>query len=161
MSKTKSEHETKAMSLGDHIRRLNEQVDHLAEIAHRIDEEMVRAFFRKPPPLRSRPSRWPGAHIAGYPGTRFEPNMGELKIGAPQDWQAAWLGEVEIFFNESPLLRPLVQQYAERLGRIEVALNLGLLPVPSQPELPMPSSPRLTSKWPMEDPVPSDFPAVD
>ncbi len=142
MSKIKSEHETKAMSLGDHIRRLNEQIDRLAEIARRIDEEMVRVDLRKPEPIgyplkgtSTLSPRWPGAHLPGY-GPHFSPS-GQLLAGAHSGWHAAWVGEAETRFEGSPLLRPLVQQYAEQLGRIEVALNLGLAPVPSQPELPL------------------------
>jgi hypothetical protein len=41
--------ETKAMSLGDHMRLFDEEVDRLAEVAHRIDEELVRIEFNKPP----------------------------------------------------------------------------------------------------------------
>lgn len=126
--------ETKAMSLGDHMRRFDEEVDALAEIAHRIDEELIRIEFNKPPAQRERPSRWPGAYIDGYPRPRFQPNMGELKAGAAQSWQAAWLGEVESRFDKSPLLRPLFQQYAEKLAGIEMVLNMGLTPVPSQLE---------------------------
>ena len=40
--------EMKAMSLGDHMRRFDEEVDRLAEVAHRIDEELIRIEFNKP-----------------------------------------------------------------------------------------------------------------
>jgi hypothetical protein len=131
MSKT----ESKAMSLGDHMRRFDGEVDRLAEVAHRIDEELIRIEFNKPLRDRERPCRWPGAYISGYPRTRFQPNMGELKAGASSEWHAAWLGEVEERFDQSPLLRPLVQQYAERLACIETVLNMGLQPVKSNSEV--------------------------
>jgi hypothetical protein len=124
------------MSLGDHMRLFDEEVDRLAEAAHRIDEELIRIEFNKPLRDRERPSRWPGAYISGYPRHRFQPNMGELKAGASSEWHAAWLGEVEERFDQSPLLRPLLQQYAERLAAIETVLNMGLQPVPAQIELP-------------------------
>lgn len=138
MSKT----ETKAMSLGDHMRRFDEEVDRLAEVAHRIDEELIRIEFNKPLRDRERPSRWPGAYISGYQRVRFQ--QGGLWAGAPQEWHAAWLGEVEERFDQSPLLRPLFQQYAERLAAIETVLNMGLQPVSQQPELPMPPSAGVT-----------------
>jgi hypothetical protein len=122
------------MSLGDHMRLFDEEVDRLAEAAHRIDEELIRIEFNKPLRDRERPSRWPGAYISGYPRHRFQPNMGELKAGASSEWHAAWLGEVEERFDQSPLLRPLLQQYAERLAAIEAMLNMGLHLVSQQLE---------------------------
>jgi hypothetical protein len=154
MSKT----ESKAMSLGDHMRRFDGEVDRLAEVAHRIDEELIRIEFNKPLRDRERPCRWPGAYISGYPRTRFQPNMGELKAGASSEWHAAWLGEVEERFDQSPLLRPLVQQYAERLAAIETVLNMGLQPVSQQPEQPMAPSagvahyPTPSTRNPFENP---------
>jgi hypothetical protein len=44
------------MSLGDHMRLFDEEVDRLAEVAHRIDEELVRIEFNKPLRDRERPS---------------------------------------------------------------------------------------------------------
>lgn len=154
MSKT----ETKAMALGDHMRLFDEEVDRLTEIAHRIDEELIRSQFHKPLRDRARPSRWPGAYISGYPRVRYQ--QGELKAGAPQEWQAAWLGEVEARLDQSPLLRPLVQQYAEKLAAIETVLNMELQPVKSDSGLTQPQCPPpypLTSKWPMEDPEEPDL----
>jgi len=128
MSKT----EIKTMSLGDHMRRFDEEVDKLAEVAHRIDEEFVRIEFNKPLRDRARPSRWPGAYISGYQCACFQ--QGGLWAGAPQEWHAAWIGEVEARFDQSPLLRPLLQQYAERLAAIEAMLNMGLQLVSQQLE---------------------------
>lgn len=157
--------EMKAMSLGDHMRRFDEEVDRLAEVAHRIDEELIRIEFNKPLRDRERPSRWPGAYISGYQRVRFQ--QGGLWAGAPQEWHAAWLGEVEERFDQSPLLRPLFQQYAERLAAIETVLNMGLQPVPAQIELPAagnfkrpksddwPATPA-PSKWTVEPPATSD-----
>ena len=142
MSKT----ETRAMSLGDHMRRFDEEVDRLAEVAHRIDEELIRIEFNKPLRDRERPSRWPGAYISGYQRVRFQ--QGGLWAGAPQEWHAAWLGEVEERFDQSPLLRPLFQQYAERLATIETVLNMGLQPVSHATPAP--------SKWAVEPPAASD-----
>jgi hypothetical protein len=120
------------MALGDHMRLFDEEVDRLTEIAHRIDEELIRSQFHKPLRDRARPSRWPGAYISGYPRVRYQ--QGELKAGAPQEWQAAWLGEVEARLDQSPLLRPLVQQYAEKLAAIETVLNMELQLVSQQLE---------------------------
>jgi len=136
MSKT----ETKAMSLGDHMRRFDEEVDRLARVAGRIDEEMVRADLGKPEPqltlAKAGPDlapRWPGASIVCHHGRRFSP-AGQLLVGARYSWHAAWIGEVEARFDQSPLLRPLLQQYAERLAAIETVLNMGLQPVKSDSE---------------------------
>jgi hypothetical protein len=134
------------MSLGDHMRLFDEEVDRLAEVAHRIDEELVRIEFNKPLRDRERPSRWPGAYIAGYPRTIF--GQGGLNAGASSAWHAAWIGEVEDRCDQSPLLRPLLQQYAERLASIETVLNMGLLPVSCAAPAP--------SKWAVEPSVASD-----